>query len=88
MLNVEPEYALGLKPMDNDHDLEQEEEKKKPSLKKRSSSSMRQEDYSFKHDQTDELEEGQIEIPKDVVQEIDDLRAEKFYLICYLFNKT
>ena len=49
MLNVEPEYALALKPMSTslDHVNPKEEEKKPKKLAKKRSSSLKKIDYSF-----------------------------------------
>eukprot|EP00347_Sterkiella_histriomuscorum_P023972 403332750 len=90
VLNVEPEYALALKPMStsSDHVNPKEEEKKPKKLAKKRSSSLKQIDYSFNQDSSDEEEEGQIIIPKDVVTRIQDLQTDQFYLVCYLRQKT
>lgn len=37
---------------------------------------------------SDEEEEGQYQIPEDVVRDIPHLVADQFYLVCYLRLKT
>ncbi len=62
------------------------EENKDPSIsRKRDKKAARKE---ASEEDKDEPEEGQIQIPKDVVTKIEDLKQDQFYLVAYLRLKT
>jgi hypothetical protein len=91
VLSIEKDYQLALKPCSGLEEARgasgaEEEKKQKKRAPKRSAYDSSEEGDSDEDD--DDEEDGQIQIPKDVVQRINDLQPEEFYLVVYVGRKT